>query len=196
MSRISYASHGVGVMEVSECQGEKYKYTPASTVYLAFFSPISSPSTPFMPISQYLNQSSALTTMTSQSSPTVTIVAEPPYSVPLDSAITPTVKAKLQFSSDSYLQSQIGSIYATAVVKDMNGTAIANSDYGGKVETKYQSKQTVGDTTNVTYAFSDLCVYKAGTFRITVSISFMDGLGSVVLCQTESLTFKCTERAR
>ncbi|KAH6635918.1 hypothetical protein F5144DRAFT_591232 [Chaetomium tenue] len=124
-----------------------------------------------------------------QPSPTVTITVQPPHSVNKDSAITPTVEARLQFNSKSYLQNQVGSIYATAVVRDMDETAIAASDYSGKVETEYQSNKTVKDETNVTYAFPDLCIHKVGTFRIIIAIHFIDGEGSVVLCEDESLAF-------
>ena len=127
--------------------------------------------------------------MSTQPNSTVTIEVQPPLSVQKDSAITPTVKAKLQFSSNSSLKDKVDDIFAVAVVKDMNGSPIANYDYAGNMETRYQSKQTVGGKTNLTYKFSDLAIYKAGTFRIHVSICRMDGTGSEVLCHVESSTF-------
>ncbi|EAQ91586.1 predicted protein [Chaetomium globosum CBS 148.51] len=126
--------------------------------------------------------------------PTVTITVQPPHDVKKDSPITPKIRARLQFNAKNSLKNQVGSIYATAVVRDMDETAIANSDYSGKMETEYQSKKTVGDKTNVTYAFPELCVRKAGTFRITVSIHSMDGSGSVVLGEARSEAFTVYQR--
>jgi hypothetical protein len=125
--------------------------------------------------------------MSTQSNSTVTIEVHPPQTVHKSSVITPAVKAKLQFDSDSDLKGDEDNIFATAVVKDTNGNPIANGDYGGNMETRYQSKQTVGNKVNLTYTFPDLAIHKAGSFRIHISICHMDlGTGTVVLGHAES----------
>ncbi|KAH6838519.1 hypothetical protein B0I37DRAFT_449587 [Chaetomium sp. MPI-CAGE-AT-0009] len=126
---------------------------------------------------------------TTQSSPKVTIEVQPPHIVQLGSAITPTVKAKLHLSSDSDLRYQADSLYATAVVRDTNGNPLADSDYAGRVQVEHEPLQTAGSKTTVVYSFPGLCVWRAGTFRIRVSINQFDNAGSVVLCHVDSATF-------
>jgi hypothetical protein len=125
--------------------------------------------------------------MSTRSNSTVKIEVQPPQTVHKSSAITPAVKAKLQFDSDSDLKGDEDNIFATAVVKDTNGYPIANGDYDGNMETRYQSKQTVGNKVNLTYTFPDLAIHKTGSFRIHISICHMDlGTGTVVLGHAES----------
>lgn len=127
--------------------------------------------------------------MSTHSNSTVTIDVNPPQTVQQSSAITPTVKAKLQFDTDSHLKGGESNIFAAAIIKDMNGIPIANSDCGGNIATRYQSKQTVGNRVNLTYNFSDLAIYKTGTFRIHISISYINGMESRVLGHAQSLSF-------
>jgi hypothetical protein len=103
--------------------------------------------------------------------------------------MTPAVKVRVQFRSDDDLRHRIGELYATAVVRDMNGNDIPYSHYAGGQENQHVSSWTARGKTYVNYEFSDLRIDKAGTFRLRVRIQLFDFHGVEELCHEDSSVF-------